>query len=205
MKLGRTVLALAVALAALPALAQSKGDFTAGIGVHQVNPKSGNGALAGGTLPLDIGSDVRPTFTGEYFIADGVGIEVLAALPFDHDIEVRGVGKVGSTRHLPPTVSIQYHFNAAGKVSPLLGVGLNYTTFFKERTTGALAGTRLELDDSWGAALHAGVDFKVGARDSIRVDARWMDIDTDVSVNGADMGTAEIDPLAYGVSWIRAF
>ena len=205
MKLGRTTLALALAIAALPALAQSKGDFTAGIGVHQVNPKSGNGALAGGTLPLDIGSDVRPTFTGEYFIADGVGIEVLASLPFNHDIDVEGVGNVGSTRHLPPTVSIQYHFNNGGKVSPLVGVGLNYTTFFKERTTGALAGTRLELDDSWGAALHAGVDFKVGARDSIRVDARWMDIDTDVSVNGAAMGTAEIDPLAYGVSWVRTF
>lgn len=205
MKTGRSLLALALAIAAVPALAQSKGDFTVGIGAHQVNPASDNGALAGGTLPLAIGSDVRPTFTGEYFIADGVGIEVLAALPFEHDIDVRGVGNVGRTKHLPPTVSIQYHFNADGRVSPLLGVGLNYTAFFREDTTGALAGTTLELDDSWGAALHAGVDFRVGDRDAIRVDARWMDIDTDVSVNGAAMGTANIDPLAYGVSWVRRF
>lgn len=203
--LGRSILAVALAAATLPALAQSKGDFTASVGVHQVNPRSGNGALAGGTLPLDIGSDVRPTFTGEYFVADGLGIEVLAALPFEHDIDVVGVGNVGSTRQLPPTISLQYHFNHGGKVSPLIGVGLNYTTFFEERTTGALAGTKLELDDSWGAALHAGVDFKVGARDAIRVDARWMDIDTDVSVNGTGMGTAEIDPLAYGISWVRTF
>lgn len=205
LQLGRSVLALALVAAALPAFAQSKGDYTLGVGVHQVNPKSDNGALAGGTLPLDIGSDVRPTFTGEYFVADNLGIEVLAALPFDHDIDVKGVGKVGSTKHLPPTVSLQYHFNGGGKVSPLVGVGLNYTTFFKERTTGALAGTKLELDDSWGAALHAGVDFKVGERGAIRVDARWMDIDSDVSVNGAAMGTAEIDPLAYGVSYVVSF
>lgn len=205
LQLGRSVLALALAAAALPALAQSRGDYTLGIGAHQVNPKSGNGALAGGSLPLDIGSSVRPTFTGEYFIADNLGIELLAALPFHHDIDVEGVGKVGSTKHLPPTVSLQYHFNAGGKVSPLLGVGLNYTTFFKERTTGALAGTRLELDDSWGAAVHAGVDFKLGERGAIRVDARWMDIDTDVSVNGTMLGTAEIDPLAYGVAYVRAF
>ncbi|TCZ87913.1 OmpW family protein [Lysobacter sp. N42] len=205
LQLGRSVLALALAAASLPALAQSRGDYTLGIGAHQVNPKSGNGALAGGSLPLDIGSSVRPTFTGEYFIADNLGIELLAALPFHHDIDVEGVGKVGSTKHLPPTVSLQYHFNAGGKVSPLLGVGLNYTTFFKERTTGALAGTSLELDDSWGAAVHAGVDFKLGERGAIRVDARWMDIDTDVSVNGTMLGTAEIDPLAYGVAYVRAF
>lgn len=201
----RTLLALVLATAALPAFAQSKGDWTVGIGAHQVDPKSNNGALAGGTLPLDIGSSVRPTITGEYFIADGLGIEVLAALPFQHDIDVKGVGRVGSTRHLPPTVSLQYHFNHAGKVSPFVGAGLNYTTFFSEDTTGALAGTRLSLDDSWGAALHAGVDFKVGERGALRVDARWIDIDTDVSVNGAGVGTANIDPVAYGVAYVRAF
>lgn len=203
--LGLSVLALALAASATPALAQSGGDFTLGVGVHNVEPKSNNGALAGGTLPLDIGSDVRPTITGEYFLRDGLGIEVLAALPFEHNISVKGVGRVGSTKHLPPTVSLQYHFNNGGKVSPLLGVGLNYTTFFQEDTTGALAGTRLELGDSWGAAVHAGVDFRIGTRGALRVDARWMDIDTDVRVNGARMGTANIDPIAYGVSYIHAF
>ena len=203
--LGLSVLSLALAASATPALAQSRGDFTLGVGVHNVEPKSNNGALAGGTLPLDIGSDVRPTITGEYFLRDGLGIEVLAALPFEHDISVKGVGRVGSTKHLPPTVSLQYHFNNGGKVSPLLGVGLNYTTFFQEDTTGALAGTRLELGDSWGAAVHAGVDFRIGTRGALRVDARWMDIDTDVRVNGARMGTANIDPMAYGVSYIHAF
>ena len=203
--LGLSVLALALAASATPALAQSRGDFTLGVGVHNVEPKSNNGALAGGTLPLDIGSDVRPTITGEYFLRDGLGIEVLAALPFEHDISVKGVGRVGSTKHLPPTVSLQYHFNNGGKVSPMLGVGLNYTTFFQEDTTGALAGTRLELGDSWGAAVHAGVDFRIGTRGALRVDARWMDIDTDVRVNGARMGTANIDPMAYGVSYIHAF
>lgn len=203
--LGRSLLALALVAAAAPALAQSKGDFMLGVGVHNVDPKSDNGALAGGALPLDIGSDARLTITGEYFLRDGLGIEVLAALPFEHDISVKGVGRVGTTRHLPPTVSLQYHFNNGGKVSPLLGVGLNYTTFFQEETTGALAGTRLELEDSRGAAVHAGVDFRIGARGALRVDARWIDIDTGVKVNGADMGTANIDPRVYGVSYIHTF
>ncbi|MET0550854.1 MAG: OmpW family protein, partial [Xanthomonas sp.] len=63
-----TGLAAALTLCALPALAQSQGDWTVGIGAHQVNPKSDNGTLAGGTLPLRIDSNIRPTVTFEYFV-----------------------------------------------------------------------------------------------------------------------------------------
>ncbi len=198
-------LAIVLGACALPALAQSQGDWTLGVGAHQVNPKSDNGTLAGGTLPLDIDSDVKPTITYEYFLRDNLGLEVLAALPFKHDIAVEGVGTVGSAKQLPPTVSLQYHFNGKGKVSPFLGAGLNYTTFFSEDTKGALAGTNLKLDDSWGLAAHAGIDFAVGERGAIRVDVRWIDIDTEVQVNGAKLGTANIDPLVYGAAYVVKF
>ncbi|MBD3826060.1 MULTISPECIES: OmpW family outer membrane protein [Stenotrophomonas] len=198
-------LAAALALAAAPAMAQSKGDWTIGAGVHQVAPKSNNGALAGGTLKVDVDNDIKPTITGEYFIADNLGIEVLAALPFKHDINIAGLGRVGSTKHLPPVVSLQYHFNSKGKVSPFVGAGLNYTTFFSEETGGALAGSSLKLDDSWGLAAHAGVDFAVSDKGSLRVDVRWIDIDTGVKLDGEKIGTVNIDPLAYGVSYVFKF
>ena len=73
-----TLLAVAAACFALPAAAQSAGDWTLAIGAHQVAPKSDNGSLAGGTMDLDIGDSVRPTIAFEYFIADGLGLEVLA-------------------------------------------------------------------------------------------------------------------------------
>ncbi|WP_295928152.1 OmpW family outer membrane protein [uncultured Xanthomonas sp.] len=198
-------LAAALTLCALPALAQSQGDWTIGIGAHQVNPKSDNGTLAGGTLPLRIDSNIRPTVTFEYFVHQDLGVEVLAALPFEHDISVKGVGKVGSTKHLPPVVSLQYHFNSAGKVSPFVGAGLNYTTFFSEKTTGALAGSKLKLDDSWGLAAHAGVDIALTDKSALRVDMRWIDIDSKVKVNGSDLGTAHIDPLVYGLAYVMKF
>ena len=198
-------LAVALSLCALPALAQSQGDWTVGIGAHQVNPKSDNGKLAGGTLPLSIDSDIKPTVTFEYFVHQDLGIEVLAALPFKHDIEVKGVGKVGSTKQLPPVVSLQYHFNSAGKVSPFVGAGINYTTFFSEDTTGALAGTKLKLEDSWGLAAHVGVDIALTDKSALRVDLRWADIDSKVKVDGASMGTANIDPLVYGLAYVMKF
>ena len=196
--------ALALGTLATPALAQSAGDWTFGIGIHQVNPKSDNGSLAGNTLDVEVDSDIKPTITAEYFVRGNLGIEVLASWPFEHDIAIAGLGTVGSTKQLPPTVSLQYHFDA-GRVRPFVGAGVNYTMFFSEDTRGALEGTRLSLDDSWGLAAHAGLDFAIGERGALRVDVRWMDIDTDVELDGADIGTVQIDPLAYGFAYVFQF
>ncbi|HOZ25676.1 MAG TPA: OmpW family outer membrane protein [Thermomonas sp.] len=205
----RIALAAVLALAATPALAQSAGTWTVGIGAHNVAPKSDNGTLTAtplGNLKMDVGSNVRPTITGEYFLKDNLGVEVLAALPFQHDISVVGVGKVGSTKHLPPTVSLQYHFGQ-GKVKPFVGIGVNYTTFFSTKAEGAIAGANLDLSDSWGLAAHLGVDFKVGEKGAIRIDYRKIDIDTKVKLNGANLGTrntVNIDPSVYGIAYVFA-
>jgi outer membrane protein len=210
MQLSRLVLASALALAATPAFAQSAGTWTVGIGAHNVAPKSNNGTLTAtplGNLKMDVGNNARPTVTAEYFLKDNLGVEVLAALPFQHDIDVVGVGKVGSTKHLPPTVSLQYHFGQ-GKVRPFVGIGVNYTTFFSTKTEGPIAGTNLDLSDSWGLAGHIGVDFRISEKGALRVDYRTIDIDTKVKLNGAKLGTrntVNIDPSVYGVAYVFSF
>lgn len=147
---------------------------------------------------------MRPTITAEYFLRDNLGLEVLASFPFQHDLNIVGLGRVGSTKHLPPTVSLQYHFGQ-GTVKPFIGGGVNYTRFFSTDTSGALAGSDVELDHSFGLAAHAGIDFEVSQNGSIRIDARWIDIDTDVKLDGADIGTVNIDPLIYGAAYVFKF
>ena len=210
MKSTRILAVAALALATSPALAQSAGSWTFGIGAHQVAPKSDNGTLTAtplGDLRMEVGNNARPTITAEYFIRDNLGLEVLAALPFQHDIAVAGVGKVGSTKHLPPTVSLQYHFGQ-GKVKPFVGLGVNYTRFFSTKTEGPIAGTSLSLSDSWGLAGHVGVDFQLSDKGALRIDYRMIDIDTKVKLNGANLGTrntVNIDPSVYGVAYVFAF
>lgn len=198
-------LALALALGfSAPALAQQAGDWTVSVGAHVVAPKSNNGTLAGGALAADVGDDWRPTITAEYFFSPNLGLEVLASLPFEHDIELNGV-KAGSTKHLPPTFTLQYHFRNDSIVTPFVGAGVNYTRFFDEKTTGPIAGTDLSLKPSWGLAAHAGLDFAIGEGKWLRVDARYMDIDTTVKVNRARVGTVNIDPTVYGAAFVWAF
>lgn len=115
------------------------------------------------------------------------------------------VWDVASTKHLPPVISLQYHFNSQGKLSPFVGAGINYTRFFSTDTRGALAGSELELDDSWGLALHAGVDYKLSERGALRVNLRWIDIDTEARLDGSRIGTVNIDPLVYGLAYVHRF
>ncbi|WP_299670854.1 OmpW family outer membrane protein [uncultured Roseobacter sp.] len=192
------LLSSALAVCALPAFAQSQGDLTFGIGVGSVNPKSGNGTVA--NVEADIASDEAITLTLEYFIRDYIGIELLAATPFEHNINLPGVG-TARTKHLPPTLSVNYHFTNASPWKPYVGLGINYTTFFEEE----LGANTLELDDSFGISAQVGVDYKISETGWLRANIRWFDIDTDASLNGADIGTAEIDPFLFGVAYVHKF
>jgi outer membrane protein len=145
------------------------------------------------------------TFNLTYLFTENWGLEVLAALPFSHDINLNAGGRVAETKHLPPTVSVQYHFLPNAKFRPYIGVGLNYTNFFDEKTTGALAGTALSLDNSFGAAAQLGADIAINDDWFFDVDVRWMDIDSDARLGGASIGSVAIDPIAFGVSFGRKF
>jgi outer membrane protein len=57
---------------------------------------------------------------------------------------------------------LQYRFNGRDRVSPLVGAGINCTTFFSEDAGGAAAGADLKLEDCCGPAAHAGADFVPG-------------------------------------------
>lgn len=193
---------LALALLALgvaaPAFAQSAGDWTVGLGLGYVSPKDDNGLLAGAATTVD--ENVRPTLTVEYFPWDNIGVELLAATPFKHTATIAGVG-TATTKHLPPTLSLVYHIPTAGKFTPFVGAGLNYTAFFSEESALGV----VKMDDSFGLALKAGVDFALSGKGALRTEVRWMDIDTDVSLGGAPIGTAEIDPVVVGVSYVMKF
>lgn len=199
-----TALTLATLMAstAVPAIAQEQGDMLLGLGLGWVEPDSASQTAVG-----RVGADgaLSPTLTFEYFFADKIGVEVLASWPFEHDINLAGAGKVGTTRQLPPTVSVQYHFTNSSSITPFVGAGINYTYFFDDKGRGVLAGVPLSLDDSWGLALHAGADYAISEKSAVRLDVRYIDIETDVKVGGAPIGKVKIDPWIFNVAYVMKF
>ena len=189
----------AATLGAQPALAE-KGDIILRGGVHAVNPKSDNSPI------VNVDEGYSPSIMLTYFLSDNWAIDVLGALPFKHDVNLNTGGKVAELKHLPPTVSLQYHFLPAGAVfRPYVGAGLNFTLIFDEETQGALAGTDLSLDNSFGVAAQIGADFAINDKWAVNVEARWIDIDTDAPLDGAALGTVAVDPLVFGVSLAYKF
>ena len=196
-KLLKIFFALAgLSLIALPALAYEKGDWLLRVGAGSVEPKSSNSPI------VSVDSGAALVFNGTYFFTPNIAFEVLAASPFSHDIhDPTGSVKLGETKHLPPTFSLQYHFNTNGAFHPYVGAGLNYTLFFDEETSSALPDTTLSLDDSFGLAAQLGVDFDLTDKMFLNVDVRWMDIDTEASIPEADLNfDVEIDPMVYSLT-----
>src|SRR5690554_7114872 len=110
-----TLLAAGLAAAAFTtstqALAYGAGDFFTRLGVAKVAPKSDNGTLSNG-LAADVGDDTRFAFTLGYRFHDKIGVELLAAEQFKHDITLTapdGSTIPASTKHLPPTLTVQYY------------------------------------------------------------------------------------------------
>lgn len=170
-------------------------DWTVRIGGHQVDAKSKNHDV----VAVESGESL--TFSAAYRYSPRWAVEILAALPFGHDVALNdGGAKVAEVKHLPPTVSMQYSFAPDRRVRPYAGFGLNATVFFDEATSGPLAGNDLSLDTSFGVAAQLGIDFDIGENLILGLDARWVDIDSDAKLSGAALGTVEIDPLVLGLT-----
>ncbi len=175
------------------ATAFEPGDWLIRGGASYVSPASDNHAV------VDVESATSFTINFSYMMTDVWALEVLAAYPFKHDLELSDGTKIGSTKHLPPTFSLQYHFRPTEQFQPYVGIGLNYTTFFSEKTTGPLEGTNLSLGDSWGLAGQIGFDVMFNDQWFFNVDVRYIDIDTKARLDGESLGKVEIDPWVFGV------
>ena len=184
-----TILGLATPNAAM---APEQGDWLFRVGASYIDPKSDNSDI------VEVDGAAGVTFNISYMLTPNWAIELLAALPYKHDINLLSGEEVADTKHLPPTLSLQYHFLPGATVQPYVGVGVNYTNFFSEDTSGALAGSELNLDDSWGWAADVGVDFPLNDNWFLNLDVRYIDIETKARLDGASIGTVEIDPLVYG-------
>jgi outer membrane protein len=220
-KVGQGVVAVAALALSTAAAAYQPGDWIVRAGYASVNPDDSSNGLklnGAGVAGTDVGVDNGTALgiTASYIFAPHWGVEVLAATPFKHDITVSGLSglgvpdgtTIGSTEHLPPTVSLQYYFaDTASAWQPYVGVGVNYTTFFNEKVSSsaktALGASNLNLDDSIGLAAEIGLDWAVNQNWLVNVSVWKADIKTDASLDTA-LGRVNtkvtIDPVVYMVA-----
>jgi len=216
MQMRKLIAALVVGSSCVAAAqAHEAGDFLVRVGAVQIAPDASSGSILGGGVDVDDATGLG--FSGTWFATSHIGNEVLAALPFEHDIVGTGAlagVDIGSTKHLPPTVSLQYYPLGEGKFQPYAGIGLNYTTFFDSNTSatldGALEGnTDISLKDSTGIALQLGADWQLNENWYLNAAVWKIDIETNARIYVDDAHAAsvdvKIDPLVFMIGAAYSF
>ena len=217
--------ALALAVVAPLAHAHSEGDIILRAGAITVNPKADSshvkvdrGSLGGPDLggKATMSSDTQLGLNFAYMITDHVGIELLAATPFEHDVKLKNTGlpqangKLGTLKHLPPTLSVVYYpLDSKSVFQPYVGAGINYTWIYDEHVgsrASAEGFDNFRASNSWGVAWQIGADYMLTDNIMINAQARYIDIDTHAYVNNSAVGdgtrakvNVDVDPFVYMV------
>ena len=144
---------------------------------------------------LTISSKTIPEFDVSYFFTPNIAAELILTYPQRHDVMLDGA-KIGSFKHLPPTLLLQYHFVNDSPFKPYLGAGVNYTTMSKVDILGGKGGLE---HDSVGLALQAGVDYAIDKKWSVNFDVKKVQIRSDVFIAGTKASRVKVDPLMVGV------
>lgn len=209
---------LGLAVIATPASAQSDpgikaGDVLLRVRAIVVAPNETTSGITP-TFPLEhasVNNSVMPEVDITYMATDNIGFELIAATTKHTASGISGttggIGRLASTWVLPPTLTVQYHFNSSGKIRPYLGAGVNYTIFWNEKASpnlvAAVGPTRVHMSDSVGFAAQAGIDVNIGRRSFINFDVKYITMNTTAALQTTAIGTqslrVHLNPLVFGV------
>jgi outer membrane protein len=215
----------ALALAAPLAYAHEAGDIIVRAGAITVNPKADSssvkvdqGPLAGANLggKATMNSDTQLGLNFAYMLNNNWGIELLAATPFEHNVNLKDTslaaanGRLGTLKHLPPTLSVVYYpLDHKSVFQPYLGAGINYTWIYDEQLSSEAQSngfSNFKADNSWGMAFQVGADYMITDNIMLNAQVRYIDIDTTATVenNAVAPGTrakvdVNVDPFIYMV------
>lgn len=189
-----SLLALTVSAPAFAAEDFKAGDVMLRARVLGVVPDE-DGTVSNGAK-TNIDNEIVPELDLTYFFTPNIAVEAIAAVT-PHNVTTNTGVDAGDVWLLPPTVTLQYHFTQFDSVKPYVGAGVNYTHFFSA-DGGAL--TNADYDDSFGAALQAGIDVPLGDNLYFNADVKKVFINTDVTFQPSGLtADVDIDPWLIGV------
>ena len=227
----KSLLVLALAAAFAPMLAQAEaGDWVVRARAVNISPNENSdlgktvnqnvAPVMSNGAELKVDSNTILEFDISYYITKNIAAELILATGSKHDVSVsKEPGNVvpnqllGSVDVLPPTLTLQWHFNPDQTIDPYLGAGINYTAFLDKKLDvrqGPLAGTDIKVEnDSWGYALQAGVDINLKDGWLINADIKYIDLDTDVKLRTAGgwtkIDSLDINPWVFGLGVGKKF
>ena len=150
---------------------------------------------------LSYSDTVVPEVDISYFFTDNISAELILGMTYANvhgEGSIAGLGEIGKTWLLPPTLTLQYHFTDFGAFKPYIGAGVNYTIFYNQSGKSA---DSLDVKNTFGVALQAGFDYMFDQHWGANLDVKkiFLRPDFDATVGGANVsGKAKLDPWLVG-------
>jgi outer membrane protein len=151
---------------------------------------------------LNYSNSVTPELDITYFFGENIAAELILGTTSSSvftDGSIKGLGRVGKTWLLPPTVTLQYHFTEFGAFKPYVGAGVNYTLFYHQKSSGDF--TDLDVKNRVGGVLQVGFDYMIDDHWGFNMDIKKLFLEPDWSakLNGTTIsGRAKINPWLLG-------
>ena len=176
-----------------------------------------NALYGSNTADLKVDSNTIPELDISYYFTKNIAAELILALGSKHDVSISpgsaGVKNLGEVNLLPPTLTLQWHFNPDQMIDPYVGAGVTYVRAMDNGLD--YNGLPIRIDrNNWGAALQAGVDVNLENRWLVNFDVKKIFVDTDVKLDTQGVvGTAgykkidnlDIDPWVISVGFGKKF
>jgi len=190
----KTLLAAAAlcALTSGSAMAQTEGPWL--VRARAVHLDSANKDNTG--LGLSINNKTLAEIDISYFFTPNIAAELVLTVPQKQDVSSSVAGYLGTLKHLPPSLLLQYHFTQFGGFKPYIGAGINYTRF---SSVSLLNGAADVQRNSFGGALQIGFDIPLNKQWSLNFDVKKLYLNADVYVGGVNQGNFKVDPVLVGV------
>ncbi|WP_428422766.1 OmpW/AlkL family protein [Methylibium sp.] len=156
---------------------------------------------------LTINNKVLPEVDISYFFSPNLAAELILTYPQKQTIHSSVVGAdIGTFKHLPPTLTMQYHFTGLGNFRPYVGAGINYTNLSSVKFDSNVAALNLGVKhNSFGLAVQLGVDVPIGGGWLLNADVKKVQIGTTVYSNGNSVGKLRVDPVLFGLGVGKRF
>ena len=147
---------------------------------------------------ISVSDKLIPEIDLNYAFTDTVSAQLVLTVPQTHHVDLAGVGRLGSFKHLPPTLFVQYSPFPNQRFRPYVSAGVNYTLIFD--TDLSVANVPLGLDNaSIGLAGQTGFNYVIDQSWSLNVDVKKAMIRSDVTAGGAKLSEARLDPWLYSL------
>ncbi|MFG6464247.1 OmpW family protein [Roseateles sp. DXS20W] len=155
-------------------------------------------------LGLSINNKTFPEVDFSYFITPNIAAELILTYPQKQKLYSNGT-EIGSLKHLPPTLTLQYHFAPNATFRPYVGAGVNYTNFSSVEFAPAVQAALKPgiKHNSFGLAAQIGADVEITKGTYLNFDLKKVNLGTTVYSNGASAGKFKVNPTlaSVGLGW----